>query len=406
MVAWARQSAGGYLLLSAGRTLTVGSFLVAASTLTCGGEAYEGISPDAGPLDSGSRETGAGTDSPSAPIVDSSSPPQDGTASADADRPDVPVDSGAVTVLAYGVISADYSRALDRMVLLGTDSALHLLDPHTMADSPVPVGGASYVTVSPDGIHAAVVLGAASAIAYYDLSSESLVASYSVAPLQPVSATFGSANILYVFPEQAQSTVAAQLNIATGSVLQLEIPYELIAPFTRGVLTPDGTTLFAMDKPCRELGDFNLQDGGIVDVAGTSLQSACCGLWLSPDASRLFDGCGRVFSGSPPEGTGSLSGTGWVVSMDFYSGAANTIAVLAAPVSSGVPTQIQTYDIQSLALLGASTLPTIPLGGQAADAFGLYVFHDAAGTHTFAIVATPVSAESDPTQLTYAIASL
>ena len=77
----------------------------------------------------------------------------------------------AVTRLQHRVVDADYSAALDKLVLVSSaPSALYLHDPRTHVETPVPLAAVpTSVSVSPNGLFAAV--GHANAISYIDLTT-------------------------------------------------------------------------------------------------------------------------------------------------------------------------------------------------------------------------------------------
>ena len=106
-----------------------------------------------------------------------------------------------------------------------------------------------------------------------------------------------------------------------------------------------------------------------------------------------YTGCGAVFNANGLSYFGSLSGANQhVVDVDDWS-ADGTVAALAGMNMSQTQqwpnigaTELQLYEPQYLALKGTVSLPSIATPGGAAASDGRYVFHDAAGTSTFAIV--------------------
>jgi hypothetical protein len=192
--------------------------------------------------------------------------------------------------------------------------------------------------------------------------------------------------------------------------------------FPQGVLTPDASLLYVATRPPPledpdggyELDGPNLTrfaiDAGQAVATATAQTPACGPLWLSKDLQRLYDGCGHVFATSTFAKMSAFQGVGAVLSVDIRA-ADGALTVLAVTSPQGVPggaatPYVQTYDPDALTLLSSEKLPPIPVDGKPIATHGVYVFHDAAGTSRFALIATGASDQYGNPASVYAIARM
>jgi hypothetical protein len=292
-------------------------------------------------------------------------------------------------VLGYNVVAAAYSRAIDQIVIVtDTGNALHLVDPHTLKDTAIalPTTPAS-VAVSPDGAHAAV--GHKGFISYVSLTTRTVKSAWSV------SAPFGdvalSNTFVYGFPSSDQWVSLYAIQTLTGAITTSNNIYA----GSQGVVSPDGKTLYTVDDlDPNSIYSFSLavpsQPAQTAMYFG-DVESPCGVVWVSKDGTRLYSACGYVFNANGLKYFGELTDANHVVAdVDDWS-SDGTIAVLGGPVSQQLyprtgAAQLQIYEPEYLGLKTTVSLPPIstPSGDAAAD--GRYVFHDAAGTSTFAIL--------------------
>ena len=302
-------------------------------------------------------------------------------------------DAGAgIAALGYDVIDAAYSRSIDRIVIVtDTGNAVHLVDPHTLNDVSIalPTTPAS-VAVSPDGTHAAV--GHNGFISYVDLTGQTISNTWNVpAPFGDVAL---SNTYVYGFPSSDQWVSLYAVQASTGAVTTSNNIYAGM----QGAVSPDGTTLYGVDTDLDpdSLYSFSLATPG-QPMTGSmyfgDMQSPCGALWISKDGTRLYTGCGYVFDSNGLAYFGELTAANQLVTgVDDWS-ADGTVAVLGGMSSSqpqeGTSTgalQLQIYEPEYLTLQTTLDFPPIatPTGDATSD--GRFVFHDAAGTSTFAIV--------------------
>jgi chitinase len=264
------------------------------------------------------------------------------------------------------------------------------VDPHTLDDVSIalPTTPAS-VAVSPDGTHAAV--GHNGFISYVDLNAKTVAATWSVpAPFGDVAL---SNTFAYGFPSSDQWVSLYAVEASTGAVTTSNNIYAGM----QAAISPDGTTLYGTDTDLDpdSLYSFSLATPAQPMQGGMYFgdqESPCGALWVSKDGTRLYTACGYVFNSDGLTYLGQLNEVNqYVRSVDDWS-SDGTVAVLAGTTMTTEPfmttgaAQLQIYEPQYLTLKTTVSFPSIstPDGDAASD--GRYVFHDAAGTSTFAII--------------------
>jgi chitinase len=300
----------------------------------------------------------------------------------------IEVSDAGTANLAYNVIAAAYSRAIDSIVIVtDTGNAVHLVDPHTLVDVSLslPLTPAS-VAVSPDGTHAAV--GHNGFISYVDLQARTVPSTWNVpAPFGAVSL---SNTYVYGIPSSDQWVSLYSVAISTGTVTQSNQNFTWSG--SQMAMSPGGQTLYSVDVG---LDPESLYSYSLADPAHPSQttmyfgdqQSPCGIMWISKDGSRLYTGCGYVFNSNGLTYFGELSSANQFVAGVDDESSDGTVAVLGSgSAQAGAATQLQLYESQFLTLKTALSLPAVATPGGTAPSDGRYVFHDAAGTSTFAIV--------------------
>ncbi len=300
-------------------------------------------------------------------------------------------DAGA-SILPYTVVAAAYSRAVDDIVIVtDTGNALHLVDPHTLADVSIalPTAPAS-VAVSPDGTHAAV--GHNGFISYVDLMAQTVTATWSVSA--PFGAVALSNTYVYGVPSSDQWVSLYAVEASTGTVTESGQGFTWAG--SQLAMSPDGQNLYLVEVGLSPESIYSYSLASPAQPTQTAMyfgdeEGPCGVMWISKDGSRLYTGCGYVFNASGLTYFGELTGVNDLVAgVDDWS-ADGTVAVLGAATapsfeSTTGATELELYAPEYLTLNQTITLPSIATPGGDAPSSGLYVFHDAAGTSTFAIV--------------------
>ncbi len=324
--------------------------------------------------------------------------------------------TGTKSLFSYPVIDAAYSRALDRVVIQSTTS-LHLLDPHTRSDSEIILPGPpSCLSVGPDGTHAiAGHLGGA--VTYVDLAKQAVVGTFwltspSAKSVPVYSVVLAGNGYAYAFVKDASRASQDSsysvpqslfvIDIANGAVSATSEP-----DLTRGVVDSSGTTLFAMREgfpygrglirydvtmpaqPVKTVEQRNEYIGGT--------------LWLSKNQARVYTALATTLKASDLSHDDAFATAGQLGSID--EGAPDgTIAALTgndAADTKGGASELKTFDPVGLTLRGARRLLPVVTPEGVFVSQGRFVFRDAAGTRTFAILHAFAGGSND----VYALAS-
>jgi hypothetical protein len=319
-------------------------------------------------------------------------------------------DTVAVTVhrkvwmLGHSVVDAEYSRALDAIVTVGTGpNRLYLADPVAGTEASVELSLApTSVSVSPDGLSAAV--GHDGYVSYVRLSPAPLLVEKVIPTTADVFDVVLAGNgYAYAFPRIDQWVQIHCLRLATGAET-LSTGYSVRAG-TRAKLHPAGTWIYGADNGLSP-ADIEKYDvsGGTAAVVGDSPYHgdyAMCGdLWISDDGLRIFTACGNTFHSNATQGStagsdmtyaGALEGTTGVEWLDHSAVAGLVIAIPAANPYSYPPAPVTTdaelrvYGDDYLARLETIAFPRIGVGGRGFVAHGRFAFFSSDGTRRFVV---------------------
>jgi chitinase len=249
-------------------------------------------------------------------------------------RLDEPVGAGDAIPLPFQVYGSAFSAATHRLLLLGDDERLHIVDPASGTDEaldfplrPTALG------VSDDGAIAAV--GHDAHVSVVDVAAGRVVATWRVG--MPVSAVaVGSTQVICFSGSSAPHAV----ELATGR----ELASRDATPTLLGVLHPDGVRVYSLPQGYGQLQRWDLVEGRPTQGPSGKFYVQCGPLWMSHDGDHLFTGCGQVlrtssdpdldmgYSGSLQDAAGSLRTT-WV---DTSAAGDAVVAVLRDGRSVGV----------------------------------------------------------------------
>lgn len=303
--------------------------------------------------------------------------------------------------LAWWVVDAEYSKALDRIVMISSGpNQLHIYDPVGGTDTAVnlPVTP-NCVSVSPDGLHAAV--GHNAWISYVNLSTGVLEKTVAVTT-DVLDIVLAGNGFVYAFPRTDQWERIRCLNIATGA--ETLHTGNLIYAGTRGKLHPDGTAIYGAWSP--GISPQNIEKYNI--VAGTAnylYWSPYWGdypiggdLWIAEDGLRIFAKSGTVFRSSSIQSqdmtyNGTLSNAGSVQHLDHSSAAGKVLVIPGIPWggNANLDTAVQTYSYTYLAYEANQTLPRFNVNGNTYAGHGRFVFFNRNGSNYFVILQADAS---------------
>jgi hypothetical protein len=272
-------------------------------------------------------------------------------------------------------VAADYSTALDRMILVSTNpDLLTIFDPVTGNGQTVAlVMPPTALSISTDGLHAAV--GHDGRISYVNLANAT------VEKTLPVTETvyelaLGPTDI-YAFPLRDQWEAVRVVNIASGTETLWNWIY---AGSTAGNISPNGKYLY-----------INASKRYDITQPLASAFDAIIGYnprqWFSQDGSRLFSGSGQVFRLSDVAAQ-DLQYNGTLVTNGLTAVADSSLQQVTATVATGstTDTTIKFFGQQYLSAIGGISIPQFTVGSKSYDAHGRYLFWNTAGNRLFAVV--------------------
>lgn len=305
--------------------------------------------------------------------------------------------------LAYRPVDAEYSRSLDRIVMVSASpNALHVYDPVTGTDQSVALNVAPQcVSVSPDGKFAAV--GHNAWISYVDLTTATLVKTWAVTADvgdvvigDPMTVSAKTTRFAYAFPRVDQWVTIHTVDLSTG-VETLAGTSAIYAgnkaKLQFGSLNIFGTTN-GLSPPSLE--KYLIGTTGTATV-GTSVWSAGgVDLWLTDDGVQILTADGSryrtvdmSYGGKLPDATCVL----YANAPASPSTAAGKILLVPdtscyayPPNPANDDTALRIYDATYLTLQQTVTLPKFGLGSAAYAAHGRYAFFNNAGAKQFAVV--------------------
>ncbi len=306
-----------------------------------------------------------------------------------------------IALLNYQVGDAEYSKALDRLIIVSSGPAnrLHIINPLTATDTAVDLPLApSSVSVSPDGLYAAV--GHNAWISYIDLTTATLVKTFAVST-DVLDIVLAGNGYVYAFPRTDQWEYIRGVNIATA-VETLSTGMQIYAG-TLAKLHPNGTAIYGADNG---LSPSDIEKYDISTGTATYLYDSpyhgdypmCGDLWISEDGLRVFTKCGNVFRSSSVQAEDMLYNGSLGTNIEHLDHSATAGKVITIPAATTFPapgtedTQLRIYAYDFLTLETSVPFPTIPLGGQTYSVHGKYVFFSADGSHYYAIVQADSSA--------------
>ncbi len=284
--------------------------------------------------------------------------------------------------LSFKPVAADYSKALDNVVMVSTSpNELHLYNPLTQADQIIPLAyNPLSVSVSPDGLFAAV--GHNRYVSYVDLQG------LKVSKLIPVSMSadtilLAGNGYAYTFSSQVGlflSTNAYSVQLSTGTLTAFS------ATATSPRLYSDGNFIYLGGS-----GKLDISKGPATLVTNSSYTGVNgTNIWLSEDGVRLITSTGNAYFTSvvPSQdltADGSLSAATSVAWAANSENQHETAVLLGDSYSSpAANTQLQIYADKGLQLQQQLAMPGFSVGGTSYASHGRFVFWNAAETKLFA----------------------
>ena len=318
---------------------------------------------------------------------------EDGRAASPADTVVITAQQPSVHGLSHRVIDAEYSKALDRVVMVATNpNALYLYDPSTQTETSVALPATpTSVSVGPDGLFAAV--GHDANISYVDLSAPRLVKTLPVSS-DVFDIVLAGNGFAYVFPLTDQWVYIHCVDLASG-VETMSGGWSVRAG-TRARLHPRGTAIYGANNGLSpdDIEKYDISRGTaqmLYDSPYHGSYYMCGNLWFSEDGDRIFTACGNTFRASDARNedmtyAGALPEAGYIGHLT-HSTAANRIAlVLGSSWDTTRGKDVRLYHPDFLGFDQSIPLPRFKVNGTSHDSFGRFVFYSAAGDRLITVV--------------------
>jgi hypothetical protein len=310
------------------------------------------------------------------------------------------------TTLSHDVVDAEYSAALDAIVMVSAKptSSLYLYDTATGTErelqlSKVPTA----VAISPDGQSAAV--GHDALITVVELTS--IGQSGAPAPVllnlttEAFDLIFDARGFVHAFPRTDQWVDAHSVEIATNIE---RLGTGTLRAGTHAKLHPSGDFVYTADNGLSpsDIAKFDIRAGiaaGLYDSPYHGDYEMCGDLWLKQDGSVIYTKCGNTFRTSTTRsedmvynGRLQLSASqsyGYQIDSLSQSEATHEIMLLEADwyqcnvANYRCYTHLGLYESEFLNRTAVYSLAPIAAGSSTYSQRGLFVFHSADGEHRY-----------------------
>lgn len=314
-----------------------------------------------------------------------------------------PLSVATRNALPHNVIDAEYSRALDAVVMVASwpAPALYVYDLASASERQLALPKApTAVSVGPDGLYAAV--GHDALITHVDLRS---VGGSNLTRALNVSArvydlVLGGNGYVYAFPAVDQWVAVHSIEIATNTE---STPYSVIYAGTHARLHPSGTVLYTADNGLSpsDIQKYDLSAGvaaSLYDSPYHGDYEMCGDLWFKGDGSQIYTACGNTFRSSTERSLDMVYAGALSLATDSsyryrilslsQSAAAREIALVeqtwyecsAASDLNDCKSHVVLFESDFLALKARYSLAPLAVSGSTYAQRGLFVFHRAGGS--------------------------
>jgi hypothetical protein len=201
----------------------------------------------------------------------------------------------------YYALDAAYSSSLDRVVIVTSEPALRLVNPHDGTSTAVALDGQPYaVSVSPDGTQAAV-----SQLTHFSLVSlvdpVGVVTTY--APVSTVWAYDGGDVVLdgrgyaYAFPSRNITASPLIVKLADRTVTDGgAFPVAESSTAVKPALDLAHDRMYVLADYTEGITEYSVPVGSLTTSGSALSPQQFAGPWLAPDGTRIYAGAGDVWS--------------------------------------------------------------------------------------------------------------
>ena len=331
--------------------------------------------------------------------VSSGAPPEEGVE---------PLPYLSRTTLSHDVVDAEYSAALDAIVMVSAKptSSLYIYDTATGTERELRLNRVpTSVGISPDGQAAAV--GHDALITVAELASIGQPGAPAPVVLnistEAFDVIFDGRGVVHAFPAADQWVEGHSVEIATNIE---RLGTGLLRAGSHAKLHPSGDYVYTADNGLSpsDIAKFDIRAGraeGLYDSPYHGDYGMCGDLWLKQDGSVIYTKCGNTFRTSTTQsqdmvynGRLQLSDSqtyGYQIGSLSQSDATKEIMLLEADwyqctvVKHDCYTHLNVYESEFMNRTAVHSLAPIDVGSNTYSQHGLFVFHSADGLHRYMI---------------------
>jgi hypothetical protein len=300
--------------------------------------------------------------------------------------------------LEHRVVDAEYSRALDRLILVAEQpNRLYILNPATGTETSANLGPApTAVAVSPTGGHAAVAHDGW--VSRVNLTTRAVVTHRVEVPLADIVMT--TDDRAFAMPSYDSYDGMQCLNLTSGESFRAVDDWMFHTGGSHLKLDPSTSRIYAANNGVSpsDIGRFDVASGTATyryDSPYHGKYSMCGDLWMSDDGARIFTRCGAMFRTSQlpandMEYNGSIPGVGYIRHLDHSSAAGKLVVLPSDDVVGGDRNsrkKLRVYDTSDpLSLDRQIDLSPFLDAGADHPAYGRFAFISADNTKVFVII--------------------
>ncbi|WP_251969722.1 hypothetical protein [Sphaerotilus microaerophilus] len=314
-----------------------------------------------------------------------------------------PIDVASRAALPHDVVDAEYSRALDSVVMVASwpSPALYIHDTRTGTERRVALAKVpTAVSVSPDGRQAAV--GHDALVSIVDLTAASPVVRTLQVSANVYDLVLDGSGRVHAFPRSSQWEQLHTIDVATNTETLVQALGGIYGN-TRARLSPSGTSLYMANSGLSpdDIAKIDLTTSPpsyLYDSPYHGEYAMCSNLWFKEDGSTIYTACGNTLRSSSVKANDLIYAGRLALSSDSTYGyrivslsqsslvkevaliEMNSAQCLSAYEPLSCKTHLNLYESDFLNRSSVRSIPPVSVGGVGYAQEGRFVFHSADGS--------------------------
>jgi hypothetical protein len=311
-------------------------------------------------------------------------------------------DDRVLTPLDFQVLDAEFSTALDKVIMLsGSTNQIMLFDVETKVIETIDLNfSAEIIELNSSGTKA--IAGRTNEVATIDLENL-IVEQYYTTSIDLADIVYADNGYAYLFPATDQWSRIKALNLQSGEESD-HTGFSIYAG-TVAELHSSGNYIYGADNGLSpsDIELYDISNGNAEYVKDSPYHGdydMCGDLWMSNEGSRIFTRCGNVFVASPETDedmgyAGSLNTANNLLSVSHFD---NEVVLVMEDESWGSgtiengSTFIQFFSFDNLSFTRRLDLPTVEQADVEYNNLGKELFHNANGEKIIVLLQTEADA--------------